>query len=97
LANSEIRNVRLRDNFDPNDFKGEGDEFRVVSGKANDRRLVWTHVIDRLAATGSTTVTYTLQVLQPVGSVTLSAVSASVNGELLGVSNRIWLPPPSRK
>lgn len=56
------------------------------------RRLLWSRPIDQLAPGATTTITYTLRALLPVGNTSLGATTASMEGQLVGVSDKIWLP-----
>lgn len=92
VGTAEARQIAVQDNFDPRDFAGHGVGFQLVAGKENDRRLIWSGEIDRLQPGSATTVTYTVSALMPVTSTSLSAATAVMNGQLVGVSNKIWLP-----
>jgi len=96
LGNVVAHGIRLDDSYDPRDFSGQGADFQLVAGKENDRRLVWSRSLDALASGASTNVTYVLTALLPVESTSLSAVTASINGQLVGVSNKVWLTGKGR-
>ncbi len=91
LGRINARAIRLADSYDPRDFSGQGPDFQPYAGKENDRRLVWSRQLDSLAAGASTTVTYVLTALFPVANTSLNAATASISGELVGVSNKVWL------
>jgi hypothetical protein len=92
-GSGEARDISLEDSYDPRDFAGQGPEFRVVAGRDNDRRLVWSSRVPRLAAGATTTVSYGLSSLLPVASTSLAPTTATINKQLVGVSNKIWLGP----
>lgn len=91
VGRGNAHGVLLEDSYDPRDFAGQGAEFSSEAGKVNDRRLIWSRQLD-LAAGATTTVTYTLSALFPVQYSSLAPATASIGGELVGVSNKIWLP-----
>ncbi len=94
LGREEARGVMLADDFDPRDFTGEGADFHLQKGEANDRRLLWRRSIDRIASGAETTVQYTLRSLQAVHSVSLPGSRATIGADLVGVSNKVILAPP---
>lgn len=85
------RGVLLEDNYDSRDFSARGNDFSIYAGEENDRRLLWSKTIDRIPAGGTTTVTYELTAENPVKSISLNAATATINGELVGISNKIRL------
>jgi hypothetical protein len=87
------KGVRLTDNFDPRDFDGVGDGFKVVTGKDNDERLVWEGEVAPLAPGQSQTIVLQLKAKHPVGAASLSAAMAVMDGSLVGVSNKVVLAP----
>gem|GEM_PF-1825794 len=86
------QNVLIEEDYDPRDFSGEGENFEVYEGKVNDRRLLWSQTIDRIPAGETVEISYELIANMPVHDTKLSATTASIDGELVGVSNEIFLP-----
>jgi hypothetical protein len=93
LGPGDAADVLLKEDFDPRDFAGEGAEFQNFSGPKTDRRLLWRRTIPSVPAGGSVDVEYTVMAKQPVQNTTLSAATASIAGQLVGVSNKIKLGP----
>lgn len=91
MSRVDALNVLLQENFDPRDFSGEGEGFKPYAGKENDRRLLWWRTVERIPAGGSVTVKYAITALAPVQGLSLSAATANIGGELVGVSNKIKL------
>lgn len=91
LGREDARNVLLEDNFDPRDFSGEGEGFELYTGEENDSRLLWSQTIDQIPVGGTVSLMYTVNALMPVHGSSLSAVTASIGSELVGVSNKIRL------
>lgn len=96
LGRAAARNVLLEDNYDPRDFGGEGPGYREYTGKENDRRLLWQQTVDSIAPGQTVTVTYQLNARLPVNNVSLNAATATIDRELVGVSNKIELGARSR-
>lgn len=96
VGSGDARDVSLEDSYDPRDFAAQGTGFQLVAGKENDRRLVWSGHVDRIPPGGVTTVTYNISALTPVANTSLAAATAVMHGQLVGVSNKIWLPPKRR-
>lgn len=91
VGSADAVNVLLRDNFDPRDFSGEGEGFKLYAGKENDRRLLWSRTIDRIPKGDSASVKYSVNPLASVCGSSLNAVTGSIGGELVGISNKIML------
>ncbi|WP_445665601.1 hypothetical protein [Fodinibius sp. AD559] len=85
------QNVLIEEDYDPRDFSGEGENFEMYQGKVNDRRLLWSRTIDRIPAGETVEISYELIANMPVHDTKLSATTASIDGELVGVSNEIFL------
>lgn len=72
-------------------FQAEGDDFHMTSdGGVQDLR--WQAEIANLPAGGSTRVSYRVNALSDVGDTELPVTEASINNELVGYSNTVWLP-----
>lgn len=84
-------NVLLEDNYDPRDFSAEGEGFSLYKGEVNDSRLIWRKLIPSLAVGETKTITYKLKANYDVTHTKLSAATASINKELVGVSNKVRL------
>jgi uncharacterized protein DUF11 len=93
--------VVLSDNFDPRDFNqlfpapiGALGSFDNWVGSPNDRLLMWTYTAASvpLCTSGQLTVPYYLNANYKVSHCTLNAVTATIAGKLVGVSNKIRIP-----
>lgn len=90
LGSEEAKNILLKDNFNPEDFSaGDSEGFEFYKGKDNDQRLLWFHTVNSIPAGGSIIVKYNVNALLPIHDCSLNAVTASINGQLVGVSNKI--------
>lgn len=85
------RDVLIEEDYDPRDFSGEGENFEMYQGEVNDRRLLWSRTIDRIPAGKTVEISYELMANMPVHDTKLTAATASMDGELVGVSNEIFL------
>lgn len=94
LGPGDARGVDLFDDLDPRDFAAVRDKgFSSYAGDANDRRLLWRGSVAQLAPGAETTVAYEVKALRPVHSVSLPAARAAIDGKLVGLSNKVVLPP----
>ena len=91
LGPEDARNVHLEDNYDPRDFEGEGADFYLYKDEPNDNRLLWRKDISLIRAGETLEVNYSLTAKNPVNNTDLSAAFATINNQLIGVSNKISL------
>lgn len=91
IGNKTLDNIVIEDNFDPRDFGAEGSEFEPYKGKDNDARVIWRSTIQSLKPGESLQLTYKTNALNTVKYVSLDSAKATVDGELVGVSNKIEL------
>jgi len=89
LGPADAANVLLSDEFNPRSFAGVGAEFHNYQGRVNDRRLLWRRTIAIIPAGHTITVQYSLTAKHAMADVALGAATASINGELVGVSNKL--------
>lgn len=85
------QNVLIEDNYDPRDFTADGEGFTLYQGEENDSRLIWRKMIPSLAADEIKIIKYKVKAQYDVNSTKLTAATASINKELVGVSNKIRL------
>lgn len=72
-------------------FQAEGAEF-LLTDEDGVRDLRWQTKIPSLQAGESTRVSYRVNALSDVGDTELPVTEASINDELVGYSNTVWLP-----
>lgn len=90
-GNRALDNIVIGDNYDSRDFSSEDPSFISYKGTENDRRLVFERLIQSLQPNESIEVKYNLKANFNVNKTSLSAATATINGQLIGVSNKIKL------
>lgn len=88
--------ILLEDNLDPRDFSAQGEEFTLYQGEINDQRLLWKRKIPSLSPGEKLKIEYTVQASHDINAVSLDAAKATVNGVLVGVSNKLKLASKQR-
>jgi len=87
----ELKNILIEDNFDSRDFSAQGDDFVFYMGEINDSRIIWQKKIASLKPGQNLKLEYTLTARHEVKFVSLDATKATVEGTLVGVSNKVKL------
>lgn len=87
----KLKNILVEDNLDSEDFSRKNDDFTLFSGEVNDRRLVWEQTIESLDPGESVELKYTVHANYDIKYVSLNAAKATVDGVLVGVSNKVQL------
>lgn len=91
IGKKQLNELWVEDNFDPRDFSARGPEFTSYNGEINDSRLIWRKSIKTLEPGKSVVLTYSVTANYDVRDVSLNAATATMNGTLMGVSNKIKL------
>jgi len=91
IGKKQLNELWVEDNFDPRDFSARGPEFTSYTGEINDSRMIWRKSIKTLEPGKSVVLKYTVTANYDVKDVSLDAATATMNGMLMGVSNKIKL------
>lgn len=86
------KNLTLRDSLEDQDFTANGDQFTRFVSADGIQELIWEAKLDSLAPGESQRLKYTVNARSAIGNKQLPATTVIMNGELTGLSNKVWLP-----
>ncbi len=87
----DAKSLTLTDHLKGEEFSGEGEEFSHLTVDGKDD-LQWVKKIESLPSGTSARFTYEVNALADIGDTELPVTEAFIDGELIGYSNKVWLP-----
>ena len=87
----DAQSLTLTDHLKGEEFSGEGEEFSHLTVDGKDD-LQWVKKIESLPSGTSARFTYEVNALADIGDTELPVTEAFIDGELIGYSNKVWLP-----